>query len=110
VSKNKLTLRLKNGDRVHLKENFKRYMMESFTGVTYMSSEMGILQGQQVIITGLHIMYHKQKAYHSITCRLNHDRKVVRLPLICINRALPLIRDGKKISLHHKELTIDLSS
>jgi hypothetical protein len=110
MGKNKLTLRIKNSDRVHLKENFKRYMTALPTGVTYIASEMGIYQGQQVQVTSLHITYHHGIATHSITCSMINDCKIVRLPLICINRALPLIRDGKKISLHHKELIIDLGS
>ena len=107
----RLKLKINTGDRVYLKDTFEKYFSKYSTGITYRPDEMNIFRGQQVIVTSLVTTYAHKKVYHSFTCRMTkvHGSREIRLPIVCINRSQPLIRNGKKISLIHKELYIRLT-
>ena len=99
-----LSFRIKTGDKVYLKGRFKPYFRKEMN-LMYRPAEMDILQGKQIVIAL--VLPEFSTITESIVCtNLNTITTLVRLPLICIDRSKPLIRNGKKYSLLKKTLYI----
>ena len=111
MNKPRLKLRIKEGDKVYLKTDLQKQFWTSV--LTYNPKEMNVFKGQFVVIYCYGITYNWDTQTHesTITCNLVNTRSnMVRLPLSCINRSYPLIRNHRKYSLIHKQLYVDLGS
>lgn len=104
---------IKLEDKVYLKHEFKRYF--STQDLLLYTPEMDRFKGKQVLIKSLHVTHSFKAPYNPIddhftfVCRianknLNLGDIEVRLPIVCIDRSQPLIRDNRKVMLKNKQL------
>lgn len=101
-------LRLETKDEVYLKDSFERYFTKK-TGLLF-RKEMNALCGQRVIVSSTIKTYHENSdpTYSFVATSVNGLKHCERLPLECIDRGKPLIRNGRKYSLINKDLYIQI--